>query len=82
MHPIHVSNVALIDPELGTPTRIKIGYLADGKKVRISKKSGSIIEKPTFPYFSPAYYNKDKIDGLLDTSPAKSIEITYKGEDF
>ena len=56
--------------------------MADGKKVRISKKSGSIIEKPTFPYFNPAYYNKDKIDGLLDTSPAKSIEITYKGEDF
>ncbi len=74
--------MALIDPELGVPTRIKIGYLADGKKVRISKKSGSIIEKPTFPYFNPTYLHKDKIDGLLDTSPVKAVEITYKGEDF
>mgnify|MGYP000450973083 FL=1 len=45
-HPIHISNVALIDPELDIPTRIKYGYLEDGTKVRVSKKSGSIIPKP------------------------------------
>ena len=28
--PVHISNVALIDPELNKPTRIKIGYLEDG----------------------------------------------------
>ena len=44
-----MSKVALIDPETGKPTRIRFGFLAEGnntKKVRISKKSGSIIEKP------------------------------------
>ena len=28
--PVHISNVALIDPELNKPTRIKIGFLEDG----------------------------------------------------
>lgn len=40
--PIHVSNVALIDPK--TKKATKIGYkLEDGKKIRISKKSGEAI---------------------------------------
>ena len=40
---IHVSNVMLIDPKSGKPTRI--GYKADGdKKVRIAKRSGEVID--------------------------------------
>ena len=40
--PIHVSNVALLDPKTKKATRV--GYkVADGKKVRIAKKSGSEI---------------------------------------
>lgn len=39
---IHISNIALLDPQLEQPTRIK--YVFEGeKKIRISKKSGSII---------------------------------------
>jgi len=42
---VDVSNVAIMDPKTGEPTRI--GYeLQDGKKVRISKKSGSVIPDP------------------------------------
>lgn len=37
--PIHVSNVMLIDPKTGNPTRV--GFtVVDGKKVRIAKKIG------------------------------------------
>ncbi len=37
--PIHVSNVMLVDPETGKPSRI--GYRVSGtEKVRVSKKSG------------------------------------------
>ncbi len=40
--PIHISNVALVDPKTGEPTRV--GYeIKDGKKVRVSKKSGEVI---------------------------------------
>ncbi len=40
--PIHVSNVMMIDPKKGTPTRV--GYkVEDGKKIRIARKSGSKI---------------------------------------
>jgi len=42
--PIHVSNVMVIDPKSGEPTRI--GYeVRDGKKVRIAKKSGEPLDK-------------------------------------
>jgi large subunit ribosomal protein L24 len=41
--PIHVSNVMLIDPKSGEPTRIGRKN-ADGKNVRYSKKSGEIIK--------------------------------------
>lgn len=41
--PIHVSNVALLDEKTKKATRV--GYkVADGKKVRVSKKSGAIIK--------------------------------------
>ncbi|MBM7707529.1 50S ribosomal protein L24 [Chryseomicrobium aureum] len=40
---IHVSNVMLIDPKTGEPTRV--GYkVEDGKKVRVAKKSGEILK--------------------------------------
>ncbi|WP_126424802.1 50S ribosomal protein L24 [Brevibacillus marinus] len=43
--PIHVSNVSLIDPKTGKPTRIGYKVLENGKKVRVAKKSGEIIDK-------------------------------------
>ncbi|MBY0095418.1 50S ribosomal protein L24 [Mesobacillus maritimus] len=42
--PIHVSNVMPIDPKSGKPTRV--GYKEeDGKKVRVAKKSGEVLDK-------------------------------------
>ena len=43
--PIHASNVMVVDPSTGKPTRIGHKVLADGKKVRISRASGEIIGK-------------------------------------
>ncbi len=40
---IHVSNLQLVDPSKGGPT--KVGYkVEDGKKIRYSKKSGEEIK--------------------------------------
>lgn len=42
--PIHVSNVALVDPTTEkTPTRVRFQVDADGKKSRVAVKSGSTI---------------------------------------
>ena len=40
--PIHVSNVMLVDEE-GTPTRVGYRFDEDGKKVRISRRTGKDI---------------------------------------
>ena len=40
---IHVSNVALVDPKDGKPTRVGIDVV-DGKRVRIARRSGTRIE--------------------------------------
>ncbi len=42
--PIHVSNVAHIDPKSALPTRVGYRTLGDGRKVRFAKRSGEIID--------------------------------------
>jgi len=42
--PIHVSNVAHADPKTGKPTRIGFKVLADGRKVRVARRSGEVID--------------------------------------
>lgn len=38
--PIHISNVALVDPKTDKPTRVGIRTLPDGSRVRFAKRSG------------------------------------------
>jgi large subunit ribosomal protein L24 len=40
--PIHISNVALVDPKDGKPTRTRVED-RDGKRVRIGVRSGEVI---------------------------------------
>ncbi len=42
--PLHLSNVMLVCPETDERTRVGFRFTDDGRKVRYSKKSGSIIE--------------------------------------
>ena len=42
--PIHLSNIAHVDPKDGSPTRIGWKVLNDGRKVRFAKKSGEVID--------------------------------------
>jgi len=44
--PMHASNVMLLDPKSGAPTRIRARIDADGTKERISQKSGDAIQRP------------------------------------
>jgi large subunit ribosomal protein L24 len=37
--PVHISNVQLLDPKSGDPTRVSV-QRKDGRRVRVAKKSG------------------------------------------
>lgn len=41
--PIHLSNIALIDPKSGKGTRVGFKVGKDGKKTRVSKRSGEAL---------------------------------------
>ncbi len=41
--PIQISNLAIEDPKDGKPSRVGFKVLADGKKVRVAKRSGEQI---------------------------------------
>jgi large subunit ribosomal protein L24 len=43
--PIRIENVMLICNKCGKPTRIKIGEIAEGKKVRICKKCSEMLDE-------------------------------------
>ena len=42
--PIHLSNLAHMDPKDGKPTRVGMKILKDGRKVRFAKRSGEQID--------------------------------------
>jgi large subunit ribosomal protein L24 len=47
--PMAASNVALICPQTGRPTRVGIRYLDDGSKERYSKRSGASMGRVSKP---------------------------------
>jgi len=42
--PIHISNVAHVDPKTGLATRVGYKILEDGRKVRFAKRSGEVLD--------------------------------------
>lgn len=42
--PIHVSNVMLVDPESGVPTRVGIRRDEEGRRIRYAKRSGQELD--------------------------------------
>ncbi|ATU71920.1 50S ribosomal protein L24 [Komagataeibacter rhaeticus] len=42
--PVHLSNLKLIDPKSGDPTKVGFRVLEDGRKVRVAKATGEVIE--------------------------------------
>jgi large subunit ribosomal protein L24 len=41
---IHLSNLAIADPKTNKPTRVGFKILDDGRKVRVAKRSGDLID--------------------------------------
>ena len=42
---IHLSNVMLVDPGSNKPTRVGMKALSDGKKVRVARRSGEMLDR-------------------------------------
>ncbi len=42
---LDISNVRLIDPETGRPTRVRFQVAEDGKKTRVAARSGHTLDK-------------------------------------
>ena len=42
--PVHLSNLAHVDPKSGEATRVGWKNLGDGRRVRVAKKSGEVID--------------------------------------
>jgi large subunit ribosomal protein L24 len=42
---LHISNIAHVDPASGRPTRIGYKVLDDGRKVRVARRSGEVIDR-------------------------------------
>ena len=43
--PLHASNVQLVCPECGKPTRLGRKILGDGRKVRVCRKCEGVVDK-------------------------------------
>ena len=43
---VHYSNVHVLDPSDGAPTRVAFRFLETGEKVRVSKRTGVVIPRP------------------------------------
>ncbi len=76
--PIHVSNVAILDPKTGLPTRI--GYrVEDGVKVRYAKKSGQTLDKVTKEARQKAQ-KAEKTSTAKADKPAKVTKTTKEAK--
>jgi len=42
--PLHISNVMLVCDKCGKPSRIKIKFLEDGKKVRMCRRCNEVLD--------------------------------------
>ncbi len=42
---IHISNVMIVSPDSGRPTRVGYKILDDGRKVRVAKVDGAILDR-------------------------------------
>jgi large subunit ribosomal protein L24 len=44
-NPLHISNVALIDPKSNQPTRVGMKIMPDGSRARVARPSGLPLDK-------------------------------------
>ena len=58
---LHYSNVNLLDPTLGVPTRVGTGYLDDGTKVTDTRALARTRQRRPFPHYSRVQMHHDPL---------------------
>lgn len=76
---IPYSSVQLVDPITNQPTRVSRQMLSNGNKVRISKKSNTVIVRPDILTFRKRPFNHVVTDSC--TKDIDVWEITYQFKD-
>mmetsp|Transcript_63186 Transcript_63186/g.124450 ORF Transcript_63186/g.124450 Transcript_63186/m.124450 type:complete len:186 (+) Transcript_63186:83-640(+) len=71
---IHYSNIMVIDPATNEPTKTSVRFLEDGTKVRVNRKTGSLIPKP-----EPLLDKKPRsnVVGPKDTAPEEVFKVSF-----
>ncbi len=75
--PVPYQLAGLIDPSTNKPTSVKIGYLEDGSKVRVSLSTGTVIPFPNYDHLKYENKYQNKPEGPLDTSVNLVHKLTY-----
>jgi len=73
--PIHYSNLQLMDPETRKPIRVHLRKI-DGKRVRVSARTGQVIPRPETKYLQ-LMKTRDIKDGPKDTPPEIAQKQTW-----
>merc|ERR1712166_157419 len=76
--PLHYSNVQLVDPSTGKPTKIAYAFDEEGNKVRVARKTGAVIPRPAIL----TKRHTPKPVGDHDTPQHLANEVTYNESTF
>merc|ERR1711934_163655 len=76
--PLHYTNVQLVDPSNGKPTKVRLMYDDEGNKVRVARKTGAVIERPAIL----TKRKSPKPVGEFDTPQDVAMEVTYDEATF
>jgi hypothetical protein len=71
---VHYSRVALIDPSDNKPCKVQWKFTEDGTRVRVSKRTGTVIPKPKHEFKLKELHQSQ---GAKDTDPEVVTAATF-----
>ena len=74
-HSISMSKIKLIDPETDKPGKVFIGYTQEGSRVRVFRKTNSILALPSREHLKYNERVESKVMGQSDTFPIDVLEV-------
>jgi large subunit ribosomal protein L24 len=76
--PLHYSAVALVDPTTNQPTKVVVRKDDEGRRVRVARKSGAVIENA--PFLVRRQARVPKADTVRDTPPDVVAAVSFSND--